>query len=247
MPAEYLDLAHITAKSAQESAGAGWGLVVSASPPVPSGYIPSLYNQRGQTLAGLVQQLGQEGRANGVRVTYQQGVAQVQVGLPAWELYEHVLIEPFNCRQEGQVGGGRSLAAVTVEAGGDQATAYNAGARFPGRELVTGSDGSAGYLAEARINSASRVRGGLILRVSSARSDLRVGHVVLFVGRSGTAVYLRVTSIVADDADLPTEFRLSGQIVEPDALSPVALTRGAYWPGTRGTGGALVRQVRGRS
>lgn len=29
MQAEYLDLAHITAKSAQESAGAGWGLVTA--------------------------------------------------------------------------------------------------------------------------------------------------------------------------------------------------------------------------
>lgn len=245
MAAEYLDLAYIVAKSVQESAGAGWGLVVANSSPPPSGYIPASYTQRGQSLAALLQQLGSDGRANGATVAYAGGVATVTVGLPAWGECGCVLVSPLNCREEGNIAGARSLSSVKVEAGGDQATAYNAGARFPGRELVTGGDGSAGYLAEARLNSSSRVRGGVQLRVSMDRSDLRVGDVVLYVaGRTGAGQYIRVTSIVVDEAST-TEFRVTGQIVEPDALTPRALVKGAFQPGQRGSGASgIMRRVR---
>lgn len=248
MPAEYLDLSYIAWQSALQSVGTGWGVVVDNGGPPPSGYVPSTYTARGQALSALLQNLGAQGRANGVRAEPQAaGYLLLTVGGVPWEQYDDALVSPLNCREVGMSAAGRGTWTVTVDSGGEFATVSDAGARYPGRQLISGADGSAKYLAEATVNTAAREFGTLRLRVDAGNASIRVGDVACYIragGGTGSAVYLRVVEVSVDEASLPTEFTLTGQVLEPDAAAPVALTKGAFWPGTRGTGNAIVRRIR---
>lgn len=251
MPAEYLDLSYVAWAAMQESVIAGWGLYVDASGPPPSGAIPASLTARGQSLASLIETLGTQGRANGVRTSNtNEGITLITVGMPAWERYDGVLVHPLNVREQSASSSAQSDFSVTVDGDGVTSTVADAGARFPGRSYASSSDaGSTKNQADRRLETSQRNPGTITLEANVSLSDVRIGDIVPYIRAAGQfagAMFLRVLSITVDESRLPATFTLVGQVVETNQLQPERLTKGAYWPGVRNTGSRFVRRSQGQ-
>lgn len=245
---EYVDLAYAAWEGYRQSAGSGWGLHVSTTPPPTSGAVDRSHGLRGQSLSSVAQALGGRGRANGVQATpTDDGYVEVAVGLPALGSYGGALIAPLNCQEESSQASGRGVSSVTAEGDGQFATAYDAGARFPGRQVISADGGTVKRAANQQLSTLAKTATTIRLRASVSRhGGIRCGDLVPYIRAhraDNPGAYVRVVNVTLDEALLPTQFGMTVQVYEPNAQEATKLSKGPHWPGVRGTGSSYIRRL----